>query len=808
MFASGQNYRNPASELHTNFTLDSAGQYLAIVRRTESRSATNSKPQYPAAGGRYLVRARAGNDNTGRDRGRPDYLVPPGDSLGTTWTAIGFDDSTWTKQQGLGQPAVTGIGYNTQPNGLTVTLYQSTAPVNSLADAENVLADVGQQESYTTATATTLNYLTTGSAGRFVGDAAFPGLQTVEDIVHFVIEATGTIVIPPAGDWTFGVNSDDGFRLDLTNGAGNYSMSFDAARGPDDTLRTFHILQPGDYGLRLVYFQRTGGAELELFAAQGSHSAFAPGVFQLVGDVAHGGLAVTGFGGAIATNVQTGLQGVNSSVYLRVPFEVNDPAGFQSLVLRMKYNDGFVAYLNGQEIARQHAPAGATWNSTATASRSQADSRQFDEFPVTSALGLLVPGTNVLAVHGLNVSASDDDFLLLPELVAVATDDNVQFFGIPTPGGLNDAGYMASVADTRFDFDRGFYSQPFDLHIACDTPGATIVYTTDGSVPSLTNGTQVPSSAPTAPPLATIPLSRTTTLRAAAFKNGHQPTSIDTQTYIFLNDVLAQSGPPSGWPCLPSTARCSTTAWIPRSSATPRGAPNCSTPSPKLPTLSLVTGADNLFDPQDGIYVNALESSRDWERPTSLELIHPDGSDGFQIDAGLRIRGGESRNDANPKHELRILFRTEYGAANLDYPLFGDEGAAEFDRLELTTSRSYSWAYLGECRHHPDPRRLRPRHAGGLESTVRPQPIRPPLPQRPVLGAVRGGRTARRRVRPIVFRRDQRAVRRAEIGGHHRRLPDGSDRRQRRRLAGPVGPGGRRLRGRCRGPPATSKRRA
>ncbi|MCP4454165.1 MAG: hypothetical protein GY809_22110, partial [Planctomycetes bacterium] len=118
-----------------------------------------------------------------------------------------------------------------------------------------------------------------------------------------------------------------------------------------------------------------------------------------------------------------------------------------------------------------------------------------------------------------------------------------------------------------------------------------------------------------------------------------------------------------------------------------------------IPSISLVTETRHLFDSQTGIYVNAGRTGRSWERPVSAELIHPDGSEGFQINAGLRIRGGYSRNDTNPKHAFRLFFRSEYGASKLIYPLFEDEGVNEFDNMDLRTSQNYSWSYGGDSRN-------------------------------------------------------------------------------------------------------------
>ncbi|HEY3395313.1 MAG TPA: CotH kinase family protein, partial [Lacipirellulaceae bacterium] len=85
-----------------------------------------------------------------------------------------------------------------------------------------------------------------------------------------------------------------------------------------------------------------------------------------------------------------------------------------------------------------------------------------------------------------------------------------------------------------------------------------------------------------------------------------------------------------------------------------------------------------------------------WERPATVELIHPDGTPGFEVNAGLRIRGGYSRSGDNPKHAFRFFFRGDYGDSKLEYPLFGDEGVDEFDVLDLRTSQNYSWSFHGD----------------------------------------------------------------------------------------------------------------
>src|SRR5262245_64060955 len=70
------------------------------------------------------------------------------------------------------------------------------------------------------------------------------------------------------------------------------------------------------------------------------------------------------FAGLPGHNVRAAMLGRNASVLLRIPFRVED-ASFDELRLRMRFDDGFVAYLNGKEVARRDAPAELRWNSQA-----------------------------------------------------------------------------------------------------------------------------------------------------------------------------------------------------------------------------------------------------------------------------------------------------------------------------------------------------------------------------------------------------------------------------------------------------------
>jgi hypothetical protein len=265
------------------------------------------------------------------------------------------------------------------------------------------------------------------------------------------------------------------------------------------------------------------------------------------------------------------------------------------------------------------------------------------------------------------------------------------YFSTPTPGGPNGAGLAAAVADTKFSPDRGFYSAPFSLVISTETPGATIHYTTNGTMPTATTGIVY-----TGP----IPISGTTVVRAAAFLEGYLPSNVDTQTYIFLDDVIRQSStgqPPPGWP---SSWGANTRDYgmDPDVVNSPLYSATIKNDLITIPSFSLVMKLDDLFNASTGIYANAGQQGITWERPASLELIFPNATKGFQNNCGIRIRGGYSRSPANPKHAFRVFFRQRYGAGKLNYPLFGPTGADSFDGFDIRTFQNYSWSFEGDPR--------------------------------------------------------------------------------------------------------------
>ena len=434
-----------------------------------------------------------------------------------------------------------------------------------------------------------------------------------------------------------------------------------------------------------------------------------------LGEVQVLGTELNGYRPFIRTDVQMAMKDNSPTAYWRLPFTVAAPGVLTALSLRVRYDDGFVAYLNGTEIARRNAPASPDQNSTATLNRTLGQGLSAETIDLSAWISALTPGSgNVLAFHGLNSAVGDDNFLLSAELfcTALSTTQNV-YLTAATPGTLNNTPwYYEEVKDTVYSHKRGFYDAPFNLAITSTTSGAVIRYTLDNSDPTMTNGTTYTVPIAIANPGGSY--SGTRVVRARAFKPNWKSTNVDTHTYIFLANVMSQTkgtlstagGPsgiiPVGWPVNAATngGQAFNFGFTPAVTAayTPAQIRDALT---QIPTISVVSQQNNLTDPTTGIYVNGTNGHGfSWERPGSIEMLDitkpgltPEAGHGeFGENCGLRLRGGASRADTSVKHSFRIFLRQDYGVGKLNYRLYGADGAGEFDTFDLRFSQNYSWS--------------------------------------------------------------------------------------------------------------------
>lgn len=253
-------------------------------------------------------------------------------------------------------------------------------------------------------------------------------------------------------------------------------------------------------------------------------------------------------------------------------------------------------------------------------------SRRLQQFPAT------YPASQTFAPQYPNIS------------YGLGTNGSIGYFRPATPGEINGTAYVGVVQDLQFSMPRGFYDTNLSVTITCPTPGTTIRYTTNLSEPTATAGTIY--NAP-------ILISKTTVLRAAAFRDGWAAAPPVTQTYIYLSNVIAAANM--------NTAITRSSAYAPLIRAGLLDVPSIS-----MTTKSAING--------------------DAEVKMAFEWLNPDNSPGVQVDAGVRNFGGAFTDFA--KDSYRLYFRAEYGASKLEYPVFAgfDRGLApvnEFDALEL-----------------------------------------------------------------------------------------------------------------------------
>ena len=698
VFVSDKDRAVPGEELHANFKLSAGGEYLALTRDVAGgrwEVVSEFAPEFP----QQVTDISFGSTQdvsitTLLSSDTAATLLVPEQQPIDSWNTMGFDDSAW-------RPVSAAVGYQRTIPGFTIQDAKASGRLLNLSEAEAVLAGTGRA-SQTVAVTPVVNFLETGGGGRggrFRGDLSFPNDSPGDDN-DFAVRALGTITIPSSGTWTFGTNSDDGVRLRID---GEFVINDDTLHSPEFRFGQVE-LDEGPHRLELVFFERGGGAEVELFAVRGARTRFSS-VFELVGDIENGGLAVetspsggeVGFSALVRSDIGDAMLGQASSAYLRIPFDVDNALTLDSLTLRMNYDDGFVAYLNGVEVARRNAPDALTFDSTSTLDRPERNALMVEDINLTEHLALLNSGANLLAIHGLNDDSDSDEFLIAAQLSEIVTSSgDAVYFPAPTPGTFNPSVGVQEflLDDVSFSQPHGFFEQAFELTISSATVGTNIRYTRDGSAPTATNGVDYDGP---------ITIDETSTIRAGSFKEDAEPSLIETVTYLFLDDVLEQSPrgrAPEGWPRSTNiSGQLLDYGMDPDIVNSAVWGPQLIEALTQVPTMSVVMDIDDFLGSRNGIYTHAGSHGRAWERAASLELINPDGSDGFQVEMGIRIRGGFSRTGSNPKHAFRLFFRNEYGDAKLEYPLFGDEGVDLFDKIDLRTTQNYSWAFQSDSRN-------------------------------------------------------------------------------------------------------------
>jgi hypothetical protein len=123
------------------------------------------------------------------------------------------------------------------------------------------------------------------------------------------------------------------------------------------------------------------------------------------------------FIGLFNINVEGDMYGQSGTCYIRIPFTVSH-TDLTDMTLKIRYDDGFVAYINGAEVARRNITGTPDWDSTATSENPDTSAVNFESIDISEHIGVLKSGDNLLAIQGLNISSGDSDFLISVEIVA------------------------------------------------------------------------------------------------------------------------------------------------------------------------------------------------------------------------------------------------------------------------------------------------------------------------------------------------------------------------------------------------------
>ena len=421
---------------------------------------------------------------------------------------------------------------------------------------------------------------------------------------------------------------------------------------------------------------------------------------------------VSGFGYADGDD-NTVLETGTKSIYARIKFNLTDIDNVKSLLLDIDYDDGFVAYLNGKEIARANINGVPPLFDSGTLTDHEAQiysGGKPDRFLIDNHENILVEGENILAIQLHNISESSSDLTLIPFLSAIFSSSETQGVNPPSILELSNSNNLhtnfkiSSKSETLFLTDsnnnivdqllvEGLHS---NVSIGRSIHNNNLVYYTE-TTPGFPN-----------------PNSESTGVLSENIIFSHQGGKVDNSS---LNLLL--TGNDNG-----ETIRYTTDATVPEENSLVytssisisentvirarmfkenyiSSITNSKTflfdTNHELDVITLVTDPYNLFDETYGIYVfgDSYDQNvpyfganfwEDWERPVHFSFYDKEnGSLGTAFNAGIKIYGGWSRGQ-NEQRSMSIFARGEYGTSEIEYPLFKTLEYDNFQALVLRNS--------------------------------------------------------------------------------------------------------------------------
>ncbi len=389
------------------------------------------------------------------------------------------------------------------------------------------------------------------------------------------------------------------------------------------------------------------------------------------------------------------------SVMMRKTFNVSDTSQIAKAIFMMDFDDGFVAYLNGYEIARANlngSPRPA-WNTLASSSHEAVryQGERPDSFFVdpTYLKTILRQGTNVLTVETHDVSNSSSDLSSEPYLffgminTGSTYSSTPSWFLSPSEDYFNAKFKLARTGETitlsnsggtvvnqvvcpAIDIDNSYGRKPDGgvsfCFMASPTPGtsnnSTICYNGYGGPVIFSKASGFYSSSQNLTLSSPIPGAQ---IRYTT--NGNVPKSTDqlytSQIHISSTKVVR--------------ARVFLSGYLPGPTITNTFLINENT---HLPVFSIVTDSLNLWDYNTGIYVKGPNASttspyfganfwEPWQKPASVEFFDKGQNSIIKFDSDIEIYGNYSRAKDQKSFEIKLSDR--YGTSEINYPFWTDK---------------------------------------------------------------------------------------------------------------------------------------
>jgi len=402
------------------------------------------------------------------------------------------------------------------------------------------------------------------------------------------------------------------------------------------------------------------------------------------------------------------------SVFVRKTFNITGLASVKELLLDLDYDDGFVVYINGKEVARENL--GSVGDITPYNELTPnylnpllQNGSTMAHFDLSRHLDCLVAGDNVLAIQIHNISNTSSDLLLYPFLTVGTTikQETVVSELLDLQPKCNNK-FLHTNFNISADGEAVFLTNPSGkiVHQTDSTPVPNDVscgLTPDGSgewkffadpTPGRTNNTKSFASARTNEITFSIPgglqtSAQTLTMRSKAGTPIYYTTdgTVPTKESTLYNGALSISKTT----IIRAISYCDTL--LP-------GQPSTRSfifPGRKisLPVFSLTTDPYNLYDYNYGIYVEGPNAEaedphyganywQDWERPVHVEYFLPDGQNVIDQDAGIKIAGAYTRMSSQKTFALHA--RKSYGKSHFNYKFFHDKDISAFKAINLRNS--------------------------------------------------------------------------------------------------------------------------